>query len=478
MARSLRFTFAVLVTLLPSLAFGSQAQLALILDASGSMWGQIEGENKIVIARRVLKDVLKTVPAETGVGLVAYGHREKADCNDIETVVPYGSTDRAQLTATIDALNPKGKTPITATLQKVFGELKGREDATTVVLVSDGLETCAGDPCKAVRDAKDSGIEFILHVVGFDLGKEEDVSQLECAALAGGGLYLTADNADELGNALEQAIEITPETPTGRLSVKTIAEGNLADAMLTVVDSASGEVVTQMRTYEHTETNPRVLPLPDGKYDVTVEAVRVSGRPTQKLEGIEIKTGEMVEKVVTFGTGFVRVKATRNGELSDVAVKVLEAGTRKNVSGGRTYRSSSSNPLEKEIVAGTYDVEIESLEIANKPTQRWEGIEIGGDKPVELEHDFASGSLAVGAKDGDTLIDAVASVLDAATGASVAGGRTYTSASSNPKVFVVSPGNYRVRVKPVKTDHPQREFDVTVEAGGRAEAQADWASGK
>ena len=467
---------ALVVLLVASGASASQPQIALILDASGSMWGQIEGENKIVIARRVLKDVLQTVPAETGVGLVAYGHREKADCGDIETVVPYGSTDRAALTATIDALNPKGKTPITRTLEKVFGELKAREDATTVILVSDGLETCEGDPCKAVREAKAAGIEFVLHVVGFDLGKEEDVSQLECAALAGDGLYLTADNADELGAALEQAIEITPTTPTGKLSVKTVAEGALTDTMLKVVDTASGEVVTEMRTYESAETNPRVIPLPDGTYDVRVEAVRISGRPSQELKGITIAAGTTVEKTVDFGTGTLRVKATRDGALSDVTVNVYHPGTRSWVVGGRTYRAASSNPLTKEIVSGTYDVEIEALEIADKPMKRWEKVVLGGGEVVELEHDFRSAAVAVGARDGATLVDAGVSVVDPTSGKTVAAGRTYTSASSNPKRFVVSPGRYTVRIKPIKSDHPAQERPVDLEPGADVAVDVDWSA--
>ena len=472
MSRLLALAALVVVGAAPAAA--EKAQLALVLDASGSMWGQIEGENKIVIARRVLGDVLQTVPAETGIGLVAYGHRHKGDCDDIETIVPYGSTDRAALAAKIDALDPKGKTPITATLSQVFGDLRNREDATTVVLVSDGLETCGGDPCQAVRDAKQAGIEFVMHVVGFDLGEDEDISQLECAALAGDGLYLTAANADELGRALEQAIEITPETPTGKLSIKTVAEGALTDAMVEVIDPEKGEIVTAMRTYEHAETNPRVIPLPDGTYDVAVEAVGISGRPSQRLKGIEISAGKTVEKQVDFGTGRIRVKATRNGALSDVTVNVYRAGTRTFVVGGRTYRSDSSNPLEKEIVGGVYDVEIKGIEIANQPVHRWENIELAGDNLVELEHDFTSGVVKAGARHGDDLVDAIVAFKE--EGRAVTQSRTYTSASSNPKAFVLSPGSYRLHVRPIKKDYGERILDIDVGAATEQTHIVDFAT--
>ncbi|MDY7095883.1 MAG: VWA domain-containing protein, partial [Acidobacteriota bacterium] len=156
----------------------AEPRLVLILDASGSMWGQVDGENKIVIARRALGDLLQNLPDEAQVSLLAYGHRREGDCQDVELIQPLGPLDREALSAQIEALNPKGKTPITRALEQAFevaGESRGK---TTVVLVSDGLETCGGDPCAVARQA---GVDLVLHVVGFGV-EESDVSQLECTA--------------------------------------------------------------------------------------------------------------------------------------------------------------------------------------------------------------------------------------------------------------------------------------------------------
>jgi len=169
----------------------SASEIILILNASGSMWGQIEGANKISIAKKVLKDLVSDLPYSAEVGLIAYGHRDKGDCKDIETIVPPGPLDKALINKKIDELNPKGKTPITDSVLTAFDLVRTNENATTVILVSDGIETCSGDPCKAVKEAKEAGINFIMHVVGFDVG-DFNVSQLECAAQAGGGLYLSA----------------------------------------------------------------------------------------------------------------------------------------------------------------------------------------------------------------------------------------------------------------------------------------------
>lgn len=182
----------------------SETDLLIVLDASGSMWGQIEGENKIVIARRVLSDFVGKVPDGANVGLVAYGHRREADCKDIEIVVPPAPIDRPALKRKIDAINPKGKTPITGALNAVFDDLARRNRPATIILISDGLENCRGDPCQAVRDAKAKGVRFVLHVIGFDVG-DVDVSQLKCVAQAGGGLYFGADDAGQFTAALAEA---------------------------------------------------------------------------------------------------------------------------------------------------------------------------------------------------------------------------------------------------------------------------------
>ena len=70
------------------------AGLVLVLDASGSMWGQIEGKNKIVIAREVMGGLIDGLADDQEVGLVAYGHRREGDCADIELVTRSGRSTR------------------------------------------------------------------------------------------------------------------------------------------------------------------------------------------------------------------------------------------------------------------------------------------------------------------------------------------------------------------------------------------------
>jgi Ca-activated chloride channel family protein len=92
--KSPHFAFLAL-GLLPGLALAQeQSNSILVLDASGSMWGQIDGVTKIEIAQGVVSDLLRTLPETQSIGLTAYGHRTKGDCTDIETLVLPGTATR------------------------------------------------------------------------------------------------------------------------------------------------------------------------------------------------------------------------------------------------------------------------------------------------------------------------------------------------------------------------------------------------
>jgi Ca-activated chloride channel homolog len=77
--------------------------------------------------------------------------------------------NKKALIESVQSIHPKGKTPIAASMRLAVDQLKELEDETTIILISDGQETCDPDPCAVVQQLKDTGIKFILHVIGFDL---------------------------------------------------------------------------------------------------------------------------------------------------------------------------------------------------------------------------------------------------------------------------------------------------------------------
>ena len=184
----------------------------IILDASGSMWGQVEGKPKIQIAREVLKDLVPEFGTNIHLGLSAYGHRRKGDCEDIEILIPIGPKNADAILKKINAINPKGKTPLSEATRRAAKALKYTEERAVVLLISDGIETCGVDPCEVGAELAMNGIDFITHVISFDVKKEDQIG-LRCLAENTGGLFLNAANAKELRGALSKTVEKVKEAP-------------------------------------------------------------------------------------------------------------------------------------------------------------------------------------------------------------------------------------------------------------------------
>ena len=447
--------------------------ILFIFDASGSMWGKIENSTKIQVAKETMDKLAQTISDKANVGLIVYGHRSASDCNDIETMLPIAPVNKPQFAAKIKALNPKGKTPIAKSVHQALALIKGIDDPVSVILVSDGLETCEGNACETVRSAKAAGVKITMHVVGFGIS-EKDLSPLECIAQAGGGQYFGANNAEELAAALEQTVK---ETPAGDaiLSVKTLLEGKLVDATVRVIKKGDPKDIAGGRTYESAETNPRILQIPSGTYDIIVEGITIRSRPTQTFENVEIKPGETLYKEISFDQGIVGVKVTRNGELSDATINFYKAGTRENITGSRSYNNASSNPVKFNVPPGEYDIEIKGIEISSAPVHRLEKIQVKAGNTARFDHNFLSGELSIGAKNAQGYVDATVNIFDVMTGKNVGAGRTYQSAGSNPKKFILEPGKYRVELNGVKPPGlGKKSVTVDVTADGSVEKMVEW----
>jgi len=185
--------------------------IEIILDASGSMSGQIDGRRKIAIAHAALVALVGKLPDHTNVALRAYGHRKSNDCNDVELLTPLGALDRGALIAQINAVNPaqEGRTPIGTSLKQVAQDLQGAQGDVLVVLVSDGDETCDGDPAAVATRIHADNAKIRFDVIGFNVGPKEWRARLSGIAQGGGGSYFDAKDAAQLVDALQQAVALT-----------------------------------------------------------------------------------------------------------------------------------------------------------------------------------------------------------------------------------------------------------------------------
>lgn len=207
---------ASLTALVPgSAGADNRTNLLFVLDASGSMWGKVDNEHKITTAKTVLNGLMGDLPTGTAAGLMVYGHRKQSWCEDVELIAPIGSISAANAGSSLGRITPKGKTPIAYSLKQTRAAFQGldRDESKHVVLISDGIETCDGDPCAVAGDLASAGINVKVHVVGFDIS-ETDRKQLQCIADNGNGKYFSADSTAGFGEAIADVVtEVSQAAP-------------------------------------------------------------------------------------------------------------------------------------------------------------------------------------------------------------------------------------------------------------------------
>ncbi|RUW30298.1 MULTISPECIES: VWA domain-containing protein [unclassified Mesorhizobium] len=245
---------AAAILLLSTTTFGFAAnKVIIILDASGSMWAQIDGKPKLEIARESLRTVLQSVPADDEIGFMAYGHRQKGSCEDIELIVPPQAGSASAISAAADSMKFLGKTPLTAAVKQAAEALRYTEDKATVVLITDGLETCGGDPCALGKELKETGVDFTADVVGFGLTADEG-KQIACLAENTGGKYIQASDERALQEALVETVaaplpapEPAPAPAPAPAPESAKPEFNL---MPSVVMAEGGDPITDSNAWE------------------------------------------------------------------------------------------------------------------------------------------------------------------------------------------------------------------------------------
>ncbi|HWO07935.1 MAG TPA: VWA domain-containing protein [Polyangiaceae bacterium] len=178
------------------------ASVVLVLDASSSMLGKLGKATKMNVARDVTHELIGSWDTHLNVGLTAYGHRRSKDCNDIEAVVPLGPLNPESFNAAVDGLKPKGKTPLAAAIKNAAEQLGSTQRKATIIVISDGIENCGGDPCAVAAELEKKGIEFTAHVVGLGSISAAESKQLACIAEKTGGEYRGAKDAAALKEAL------------------------------------------------------------------------------------------------------------------------------------------------------------------------------------------------------------------------------------------------------------------------------------
>jgi hypothetical protein len=185
----------------------------LILDASGSMLKKMNGTPRIDIAKdAVVKLIMNSLEPETPFALRVFGHMEADSCRtDLE--IQLNPLDKSQAVSKVNSIQAKNlaKTPIGKSLRMISDDLAGVEGKTIIILVTDGEETCDGDPKKEIQNLKDQGYDVRVNIVGFAIDELMLKETFREWARVGNGSYFDAADADELADSIQKAIEIPYE---------------------------------------------------------------------------------------------------------------------------------------------------------------------------------------------------------------------------------------------------------------------------
>ena len=330
----------------------AERSVLLILDASGSMNAKLpNGETRIAVAQRATKGVAGFVPAQSQLSLRMYGAQSPAsrkNCEDTHLAVPFGaaSANADAIATQANAVKAQGYTPIAYSLEQAANDFPADAKERIIVLVSDGKETCKGDPVLAAKSLAAKGIT--VHTVGFIVDTAAR-GQLQNIARITGGTYFDAPVGPELPDTLKKAFEACkqrvatlPAKPKPGKLKTTSATWLTSHAIL---NAETGEQVGKF------DSSSREITLPAGVYEVKFGA--------GSWKGIDVRPGE----TTTIEPGALKLSPTAGATVVD-----SETGEKH----GSLDRMSNSVTL----MPGVYDVRLGKTE--------WRYIKVDGGRTTTL----------------------------------------------------------------------------------------------
>lgn len=328
-------------------------RILFVFDASQSMAGMWESDIKINIARKFLEGVVDSLENNPYVemALRVYGHQSPVppqDCSDSRLEVPFAKNNAARIRQKLRFIEPKGTTPIANSLLMAGKDFTPCSNCRNVlILITDGIEACDGDPCKASDSLQRMGIVLKPFVIG--IGIDEGLqSSFGCI-----GQYINAKKEEKFKEALNIIITQALNSTTAQVNLLD-EEGNPSETNvnMTFYDMYSGKV---KYNYYHTinnKGNPDTLILdPLLTYNLTVHTIP----PIQK-DSIRLLQGKHTIIALDAPQGYLNVQTKDAFDFRGLQFFVRNKGE------SEILNMQKLNQTEK-YITGTYDLEIPVLPI-------------------------------------------------------------------------------------------------------------------
>lgn len=329
-------------------AYAPKSRILFIFDASNSMAGQWEGERKIDIARDVLLEMVDSLEANPNVeiALRIYGHQSPVppqDCSDTKLEVPFSPTNGTRIRQKLKFINPKGTTPIARSLELAPDDFPPCDNCRNIILlITDGVEACDGDPCEVSRRLQKKGIILRPFVIGIgtDPGFRETFNCI--------GEYYDAPNKETYRQALQVVITQALNATSAQVNLlDTGQRPKETDVNVIFYDHFSGVVRYNMIHTINSKGNPDTLSLDHmTTYDVLAQTI-----PPVRIDSVKLQTGRHNTIGLDSPQGYLLVRTHRGKALDNEKILVKQAGKHP------TINIHEMGDVGKYIV-GKYDLEI------------------------------------------------------------------------------------------------------------------------
>jgi Ca-activated chloride channel family protein len=201
-----------------------ESDAMIVFDASGSMTGMGFGETtvtRIQQVRRALATVLPQVAPVRKLGLVVFGPGSHSQCENIDLKLSPAPNSATRIMGEVDRLQPYGQTPLTNAVAVAADALDFHDRPAVIVLLTDGEETCRGNPCALGQALRSTGAGVTVHVIGYMLNGTNvpaGSQYVRCLSETTGGMFISTETTDELIEALQKTLSCpvlsSPHEPT------------------------------------------------------------------------------------------------------------------------------------------------------------------------------------------------------------------------------------------------------------------------
>lgn len=347
-----------------------KTRILFLLDASGSMYATMDKDIRINVAKRLLTKIVDSLERakDVQVGLRVYGHTSPPaarNCKDTKLEVPFKYNNHKQLKDKIHDITPKGTTLIAYSLQQAAYDFPKEPGVRNIIiLITDGIEECDGDPCAVSEALQSQGVVLRPFIIG--LGGTEDFRKaFECV-----GRYYDANTEESFNNVLNVVITQALNSTTVQVNLLDInVKPTETNVNMSFYDEHSGLLIGNfIHTMNERGVPDTILLDPIYRYKMVVHTI-----PPVEKEHIEITPGRHNIIAVDAPQGYLTLKLSGITNYPDLKCIVRKQNTMP------TLHLQNANSTEKYII-GKYDLEVLTL-----PRQLFKDVNIDQNTTTTIE---------------------------------------------------------------------------------------------